>query len=89
MLRTGCVVAALCAGLTAGCGNTDAQPDLKQVERRVGTLVGDNEGAAAEATCVQGAAERAYRCELSVNGLKSAYDARVSADGEKIELEKR
>jgi hypothetical protein len=89
MNRTACVVVALCAGLVAGCGNTDVQPDLTQVERRVGTLVGDNESAHAEAKCAAGSEARAYECEVSVNGLKSTYGARVSADGEKIELEQR
>jgi hypothetical protein len=89
MHRTALLVAALCAALVAGCGNTDVQPDRKQVERRVGTLVGDNEGAAAEATCIPGAAVRAYTCHVSVNGAASTYDASVSADGEKIELKQR
>jgi len=88
MLRSAAVVV-LCAGLAAGCGNTDVQPDLTQVERRVGTLVGDNESAHAEAKCAKGSEARAYECEVSVNGLKSTYGARVSADGEKIELEQR
>ena len=87
--RTALVIAALCAGLVAGCGNTDVQPDLTQVERHVGKLVGDNESAHAEAKCAKGSEARAYECEVSVNGLKSTYGARVSADGEKIELEKR
>lgn len=89
MNRNALVVVALCAGLVAGCGNTDVQPDLTQVERRVGTLVGDNEGGAAEAKCAAASGVRAYECEVSVNGLKSTYGARVSADGEKIELDKR
>ncbi|MDP1846384.1 MAG: hypothetical protein Q8K79_01220 [Solirubrobacteraceae bacterium] len=89
MLRRAAVVVVLCAGLVAGCGNTDVQPDLSQVERRVGTLVGDNEGGAAEARCTEASADRAYECEVSVNGLKSTYGARVSANGEKIELEQR
>ena len=89
MLRNASIVAALCAGLVAGCGNTDVQPDLTQVERRVGTLVGDNESAHAEAKCTRASGPRAYDCEVSVNGLKSTYGARVSANGEKIELEKR
>ena len=88
MHRTALVVAALCAGLVAGCGNTDVQPDRKQVERRVGTLVGDNEGAAAEAKCTPAAAVRAYTCHVSVNGVASTYDASVSADGEKIVVKK-
>lgn len=88
MLRTAALVV-LCAGLVAGCGNTDVQPDLSQVERRVGTLVGDNESAHAEAKCAKGPEARAYECEVSVNGLKSTYGARVSADGEKIDLEQR
>jgi len=83
------LVGTLCAGLIAGCGNTDVQPDRKQLERRVGTLVGDTEGAAAEAECTPGAAPRAYTCHVSVNGAPSTYDASVSADGEKIELKKR
>ena len=89
MKRNALAVVALCAGLVAGCGNTDVQPDLTQVERRVATLVGDNEGGAAEAKCARESAARAYKCEVSVNGLKSTYGARVSANGEKIELEKR
>jgi len=89
MNRNALVVVGLCTGLVAGCGNTDVQPDLTQVERRVGTLVGDNEGGAAEAKCARASAARAYECEVSVNGLKSTYGARVSANGEKIELEKR
>jgi hypothetical protein len=89
MNRNALVAVALCAGLVAGCGNTDVQPDLTQVERRVGTLVGDDEGAHAEATCARASAARAYECEVSVNGLKRTYGVRVSADGEKIELEKR
>jgi hypothetical protein len=88
MLRNA-VVVVLCAGLVAGCGNTDVQPDLTQVERRVGTLVGDNESAHAEAKCAKGSEARAYECDVSVNGQKSAYGARVSANGEKIELEPR
>ncbi len=89
MLRNASIVVVLCADLVAGCGNTDVQPDLTQVERRVGTLVGDNEGAVAEATCAEGSEARAYECEVSVNGQKSTYGAHVSANGEKIELEKR
>jgi hypothetical protein len=89
MLRNPSVVVALCAGLLAGCGNTDVQPDLTQVERRVGTLVGDSETAHAEAKCARGSEARAYECEVSVNGQKSTYGARVSADGAKIELEQR
>jgi hypothetical protein len=88
MLRNA-VVVVLCAGLVAGCGNTDVQPDLTQVERRVGTLVGDNESAHAEAKCAKGSEARAYECDVSVNGQKSTYGARVSANGEKIELEPR
>ena len=88
MNRVALLVVALCAGLVTGCGNTDVQPDLTQVERRVATLVGDNEGGAAEATCVKAPGVRAYRCEVSVNAIASTYDATVSEDGEKIELEK-
>jgi hypothetical protein len=88
MNRNALVVAALCAGLVAGCGNTDVQPDLTQVERRVATLVGDNEGGAAEAKCAKAAGVRTYRCEVSVNAIASTYDATVSPDGEKIELKK-
>ena len=89
MPRTALLAAALCVLLLAGCGNTDVQPDRNQLERRVGTLVGDTEGAAAEAECTPGAAPRAYTCHVSVNGAPSTYDASVSADGEKIELKKR
>ena len=88
MNRNALVVVALCAGLVAGCGNTDVQPDLTQVERHVATLVGDNEGGAAEAKCVRVAGVRAYRCEVSVNAIASTYDATVSKDGEKIKLKK-
>lgn len=89
MNRNALVVVALCAGLVAGCGNTDVQPDKKQVERRVATLVGDNEGGAAEAKCVKLSEAPDYRCEVSVNGVGSTYEARVKMRGEKIELKKR
>ena len=88
MNRIALLVVALCGGLVTGCGNTDVQPDKTQVERRVATLVGDNEGGAAEAKCVEAAGVRAYRCEVSVNAIASTYDATVSPDGEKIKLKK-
>jgi len=84
MNRNALVVVALCAGLT-GCVPENTQPTLMQVERRVATLVGDNEGGAAEAKCV-GTEARAFRCEVSVNGLSSTYDAHLK--GERIELDK-
>jgi|AntDryMetagUQ255_1029468.scaffolds.fasta_scaffold10643_2 hypothetical protein len=84
MNRNALVVVALCAGLT-GCVPENTQPTLTQVERRVATLVGDNEGGAAEAKCV-GTEARAFRCEVSVNGLSSTYDAHLK--GERIELDK-
>ena len=85
MNRTALVVLAVCAGL-GGCVPEDTQPTLTQVERRVATLVGDNEGAAAEATCTV-TADRAYECEVSVNGVPSTYEARLK--GERVQLEKR
>ncbi len=85
MNRTALLAVALCAGLT-GCVAEDTHPTLTQVERRVATLVGDTESAAAEAKCAA-TAERAYRCEVNVNGVPSSYDARL--EGERIELVKR
>lgn len=82
MIRHALVALALCAGL-AGCVPEDTQPTLTQVERRVATLVGDTEGAAAEAKCVE-TADRAFRCEVSVNGAPSTYDAHLK--GERIQL---
>lgn len=84
MHRTALVVVALCAGLT-GCVAENTSPTLSQVERRVATLVGDTDGGAAEAKCVA-TADRAYRCEVSVNGVSSTYDAQLK--GERIALEK-
>ena len=89
MSRTAPVVAALCAGLIAGCGSDDGKLTHTQVERRVATLVGDNEGGAAEAKCVKLSEAPDYRCEVSVNGVGSTYEARVKMRGEKIELKKR
>lgn len=89
MNRHPLVVVALCAGLIAGCGSDDAQLSQKQVERRVATLVGNNEGGHAEATCDEGSVERVFRCEVAVNSIASTYEARVSKGGKKIELEKR
>lgn len=89
MDRNALVVVALCAGLVAGCGSDDSQLTQKQVERRVATLVGNNEGGHAEATCVEGSVDRVFRCEVAVNSIASTYEARVSKGGKKIELEKR
>jgi len=85
MNRTALVVAAVCAGLS-GCVAENTQPTLNQVERRVATLVGDSEGGAAEAKCAA-TEDRAFRCEVSVNGVPSTYDARLK--GERIQLDKR
>jgi hypothetical protein len=85
MRRTALVVVALCTGL-AGCVKENTDPSLNQVERRVATLVGDTESAAAESKCTK-TADRAYRCEVSVNGVSSTYDATLK--GERIQLEKR
>lgn len=82
MNRNALVVLALCAGLT-GCVAENTQPTLMQVQRRVATLVGDTKSGAAESRCVK-SADRAYRCEVSVNGVSSAYDAQLK--GERIEL---
>ena len=87
MNRVALVGVALCAGLIAGCGTVDTQLSPTQVERRVATLVGDNEGGHAEAKCVEGPEDRSFRCEVSVNAVSSTYDARVSQDGERILLE--
>jgi hypothetical protein len=85
MKRTALVLLGLCAGLT-GCVPENTQPTLTQVERRVATLVGDDAGGAAEAKCVA-SADRAYRCEVSVNGMPSTYVARLK--GERIELDEQ
>lgn len=85
MNRSALVVLALCAGLT-GCVAENTQPTLTQVERRVATLIGDNEGGAAEAKCVE-TEDRAFRCEVIVNGVPSTYDAHLK--GERIQLDKR
>lgn len=88
MNRSVLVVAALCAGLIAGCGS-NAPLTLTQVERRVAKLVGDNQGGHAEAKCVELSEDRAFRCDVSVNAVPSTYDARVSKHGERIELDER
>lgn len=88
MNRHGLLVVALCAGLIAGCGTDEPELATSQVERRVATLVGDNDGGHAEAKCVKLAEDRAYRCEVSVNGVASTYEARHKKNTEKIELEK-
>jgi len=85
MHRSAVAVVVVCAGLT-GCVPEKTHPSLLQVERRVATLVGDNEGGHAEAKCAE-LSDRAFRCELSVNGVPSTYDARL--EGERIQLEKR
>jgi len=85
MNRNALVLVALCAGLV-GCVPENTHPTLAQVERRVATLVGDTEGGAAEAKCAA-TADRAFRCELSVNGVSSMYDARLK--GERIQLDER
>lgn len=84
MNRNALVVLVLCAGL-AGCVEENTHPTLNQVERRVGTLVGDTEGGHADAKCSK-TADRAYRCEVSVNGVASMYDAQLK--GERIALKK-
>jgi hypothetical protein len=84
MNRHALVVLVLCAGLL-GCVPENTHPTRSQVERRVATLVGNTEGGAAEATCVK-TADRAYRCEVSVGGVSSTYDAGLK--GEKIQLTK-
>jgi hypothetical protein len=84
MNRNALVVLALCAGLT-GCVEENTHPTLSQVERRVATLVGDTEGGAAESKCVK-TQDRAYRCEVTVNGVASMYDAELK--GERIGLKK-
>jgi hypothetical protein len=84
MKRNALVVVALCAGLI-GCVPENTQPSLTQVERRVATLVGNTESGAAEAKCVK-TADRAFRCEVSVNGVSSTYDAHLK--GERIQLAK-
>jgi hypothetical protein len=84
MKRNALVVLALCAGLT-GCVAENTRPSLSQVERRVATLVGDTESGAAESKCVK-TQDRAYRCEVTVNGVSGMYDAQLK--GERIALKK-
>jgi hypothetical protein len=84
MHRTALVLLALCAGLV-GCVPENTHPNLNQVERRVGTLVGDNDGGAAEAKCHK-TAERAYQCEVTAHGMASMYEATLK--GERIALKK-
>ena len=84
MNRQALGVLALCAGLI-GCVEENTHPTLDQVERRVAILVGDTDGGHADAKCAK-TAERVYRCELSVNGMPSTYDATLK--GERIELKK-
>lgn len=84
MKRNALVVLALCAGLV-GCVPENTRPTLMQVERRVANLVGDTEGGAAEAKCFK-TEDRAYQCEVSVNGVPSKYDARLKH--ERIELKR-
>jgi hypothetical protein len=85
MKRHALVVLALGAGL-AGCVPENTHPTLNQVERRVATLVGNSESGAAEAKCAK-TADRAFRCEVSVNGMSSTYDAQLK--GERIQLAKQ
>lgn len=83
------IVIALCAGLLAGCGADNSRLALTQVERRVAKLVGDNESGHAEAKCTEVTEDRLFRCDVSVNALKSTYDAHISENGGRIELDKR
>ena len=84
MKRHALVILALCTGLV-GCVPENVYPTLDQVERRVARLVGDTEPGAAESKCVK-TADRAYTCEVSVNGTSSTYDATLK--GERIQLKK-
>ncbi len=86
MNRNALVVVAVCAGLIAGCSTDEPELAKTQVERRVATLVGDDKGGHAEAKCEALSEDRAYRCEVSVNGVASTYEARHKKNSEKIEL---
>ena len=79
----------LAAALATGCGSENTGLDRTQVEDRVATEVGTNEGDTAKAECVEGSKDRTFRCEVTVENATSRYDVLVSKDGERLQLDQR
>jgi len=85
---TAVLVAVATLALTA-CGSDDGGLSRTQVEDRVSREVGENEAKRATAACVEGSEERTFRCKVTVENSISTYEARVSKDGERVQIDQR
>ena len=72
-----------------GCGSDDDGLSRTEVEDRVAKEVGKAEGARASAACVEGSADRTFRCKVTIANVTSTYEARVSKDGERVQIDER
>jgi hypothetical protein len=72
-----------------GCGSDDESLGRTEVEGRVAKEVSKDEGGRASAECVEGSAERTFRCKVTVANSTGTYDARVSKDGERVQIDER